>query len=341
MRINMNTNTSVFLNNHPLSPAAETARVLTSRLRAAIKGRDEVIRLVLIALLADGHVLLEDYPGSGKTSLAKALGESIIGAQNTRVAAFRRVQFTPDLLPGDITGVNVFDMHSGRFEFRPGPVFTHVLLADEINRTSPKVQSATLEAMGEKQVTVDNVTYPLDQLFFVIATQNPYDPAGTFPLPVAQLDRFLFKIKMDYIDRESELEVLATRLERRLAPDERLVERDELVAARQLIDQHVHIHQAIHQCLVDAARSLRGHRNVIQGLSTRSLVLMIPALQTAAMLSGRDYVSTEDIDFLAPYVFEHRLALAPGAGDIRTVVKECLAAPLEKLTRLTISGQAK
>ena len=334
----MSTDTSVSFDNHPLSPAAETARILTSRLRAAIKGRDEVIRLVLIALFADGHVLLEDYPGSGKTSLAKALGESILDAKKAHIAAFRRVQFTPDLLPGDITGVNVFDMHAGRFEFRPGPVFTHVLLADEINRTSPKVQSAMLEAMGEKQVTVDNTTYPLDQLFFVVATQNPYDLAGTYPLPVAQLDRFLFKIKMDYIDRESEIEVLTTRRERRQAPGERLVERDELVAARQLIDQCVHIHPAIHQCLVDAARNLRGHRSVIQGLSTRCLVLMIPALQTSAMLSGRDYVSTEDIDFLAPYVFEHRLSLAPGAGDIRAVIKECLAAPLEKLTRMTLSA---
>ena len=337
----MNVNTSVISESHPLAPAAETARVLTSRLRTAIKGRDDVIRLVLIALLADGHVLLEDYPGSGKTSLAKALGESIIDTQKTHIAAFRRVQFTPDLLPGDITGVNVFDVRSSRFEFRPGPVFTHVLLADEINRTSPKVQSATLEAMGEKQVTVDNVTYPLDQLFFVIATQNPYDLAGTYPLPVAQLDRFLFKIKMDYIDRESEIEVLETRHERRLAPAERLVGHDELVTARNLIDRHVHIHPAIHQCLVDAARNLRAHGNVTQGSSTRSLVLMIPALQTAAMLSGRDYVSTEDITFLAPYIFEHRLALAPGAGNIRTVIKECLAAPLEKLTRMTLSALAK
>jgi len=334
----MSINNSVIFDNHPLSPAAETARVLTNRLRTAIKGRDDVIRLVLIALLADGHVLLEDYPGSGKTSLAKALGESIVDAEKAHIAAFRRVQFTPDLLPGDITGVNVFDMQAGRFEFRHGPVFTHVLLADEINRTSPKVQSAMLEAMGEKQVTVDNVTYPLDQLFFVIATQNPYDLAGTYPLPVAQLDRFLFKIKMDYIDRDSEIEVLETRRERRAAPGERLVERDELVVARDLIDKHVHVHPAIHQCLVDAARGLRAHKNVMQGSSTRSLVLMVPALQTAAMLSGRDYVSTEDITFLAPYIFEHRLALVPGAGDIRAVVKECMAAPLEKLTRMTLSN---
>jgi MoxR-like ATPase len=194
-----------------------------------------------------------------------------------------------------------------------------------------------LEAMGEKQVTVDNVTWPLDQLFFVIATQNPHDQAGTYPLPVAQLDRFLFKIKMDYIDRESEIDVLATRQERRAAPAERRIERDELVQARYLIDGCVHVHPAIHQCLVDAARNLRGHRNVMQGLSTRSLVLMIPALQAAAMLFGRDYVSTEDISFLAPHVFAHRLMIVPGAGDIRAIIDECLAPPLEKLTRMTFS----
>ena len=337
----VNINTSAFFDKHPLVPAVETARVLTGRLRAAVKGRDDVIRLILVALFADGHVLLEDYPGSGKTTLAKTLGESITGGEKTPVAAFRRVQFTPDLLPGDITGVSIFDLHAARFEFRPGPVFAHVLLADEINRTSPKVQSAMLEAMGEKQVTVDNVTWPLDQLFFVIATQNPHDLAGTYPLPVAQLDRFLFKIRMDYIDRESEIDVLATRRERRSAPAERLVERDELVSARHLVDQCVHVHPAIHQCLVDCARNLRGHGKVLQGLSTRSLVLMVPALQTAAMLSGRDYVSTEDIGFLAPHVFEHRLTLVPGAGDIRAIVRECLAAPLEKLTRMTLSTPAK
>ncbi|MFN9085815.1 MAG: AAA family ATPase, partial [Acidobacteriota bacterium] len=217
---------------HPLTPAAEVARVLGSRLRAAIKGRDEVINLILTALFADGHVLLEDYPGSGKTTLAKALGESISDASGRHIAPFRRVQFTPDLLPSDITGVSIFDPPTGRFEFRPGPIFAHVLLADEINRTSPKVQSAMLESMAEKQVTVDNVTYPLDELFFVIATQNPRDLAGTYPLPVAQLDRFLFKINMDYIDRESEVEVLNTRRQRRSAPPDRLVSRDEVIVAR-------------------------------------------------------------------------------------------------------------
>ena len=182
----------------------------TRRARAVIVGRDDVIELVLIALLADGHVLLEDYPGSGKTTLARCLGDSLESAvRRGCIAPFRRIQFTPDLLPSDVTGTSVFDLEHSRFMFRPGPIFAHIVLADEINRTSPKVQAAMLEAMAEKQVTIDNDTHPLDELFFVIATQNPLDVAGTYPLPTPQLDRFLFKIEMKHIEREAELDVLA------------------------------------------------------------------------------------------------------------------------------------
>lgn len=325
---------------HPLTGAWDVAQTLRARLRSAIKGRDEVIDLTLIALLADGHVLLEDYPGSGKTTLAKVLGESITDAEGVHISPFRRVQFTPDLLPSDVTGVSVFDAPSGKFEFRPGPIFAHVLLADEINRTSPKVQSAMLEAMAEKQVTVDNVTYRLDDLFFVIATQNPRDLAGTYPLPVAQLDRFLFKIVMDFINRDAEIEVLNTRRERRGQPPLRLISRDELVAARAAIEQYVHVHPLVHHCLVDAARAIRAHKKVMQGLSTRSLVLMIPALQACALLQGREFVTPADIQYLAPYVFAHRIVVAPGSGTATEVVMECLRGPVEQLTRMTLSGQA-
>lgn len=325
---------------HPLAAPYETAQILRRRLRAAVKGRDEVIDLIITALFADGHVLLEDYPGSGKTTLAKALGESVTDAEGQHIAPFRRVQFTPDLLPSDVSGVSIFDVSTSRFEFRPGPIFAHVLLADEINRTSPKVQSAMLEAMAEKQVTVDNHTYPLDDFFFVIATQNPRDLAGTYPLPVAQLDRFLFKVNMDYIAREAEIEVLSTRKVRRSAPAERLVTRDEVVAARQAMEDHVVVDPRVHTCLVDTARNLRAHKKVLQGLSTRSLVLMIPALQAVALLNGRDYVSSQDIEYLAPFVFSHRLVVAPGAGDTKTVVLECLKGPLEILTRSTMASVA-
>jgi MoxR-like ATPase len=326
---------------HPLEHPFRVCSLLRRRLRAAIKGRDEVIDLIITALLADGHVLLEDYPGSGKTTLAKTLGESITDAEGVHIAPFRRVQFTPDLLPSDVSGVSVFDAPTGRFEFRPGPIFAHVLLADEINRTSPKVQSAMLEAMAEKQVTVDNHTYRLDDLFFVIATQNPRDLAGTYPLPVAQLDRFLFKINMDYIDRAAEIDVLATRKARREVSHDALVTRDEVVDARRLMDEHVHVDARIHTCLVDAARNLRAHKKVLQGLSTRSLVLMIPALQATALLRQRDFVSPEDIAYLAPFVFAHRLVIAPGAGDARALVAECLRGPLEELTRSTMANVAQ
>src|SRR5215831_12930497 len=187
-----------------LDDARRVADTIRARVRANVMGRDEVIEFVLVSLLADGHVLLEDYPGSGKTTLAKSLGHAIIDdIPDDDIPDFRRLQFTPDLLPSDITGVMVFDTQTSTFSFRRGPIFAYVVLVDEINRTSPKVQSALLEAMAEKQVTVDNVCHKLDDLFFVIATQNPLDAVGTYPLPLAQLDRFLLKLVMRHIDRAS------------------------------------------------------------------------------------------------------------------------------------------
>ena len=216
----------------PLVAVREVAERLRARMRYDIMGRDDVIELVLVSLLSGGHVLLEDYPGSGKTTLAKALGESIIDDQpENALASFRRMQFTPDMLPSDITGVMIFDVNSNQFHFRRGPVFAYVVLVDEINRTSPKVQAALLESMAERQVTVDNVSHALDDLFFVIATQNPLDSVGTYPLPVAQLDRFLFKIRMDHIEREDELEVLANWGKPRTACELPRVKRGDIVAA--------------------------------------------------------------------------------------------------------------
>ncbi len=253
-------------------------------------------------------------PGVAKTTLAKTLGDSIIDdLPDDNIAGFRRIQFTPDLLPSDVTGVNVFDAEHNRFDFRRGPIFAYLVLADEINRTSPKVQSAMLEAMAEKQVTVDNVSYPLDEFFLVIATQNPLDLVGTYPLPIAQLDRFLFKIRMDYIPREEEIKVLATCRERKGGTPEGFprVERREVVEARKIIEKEVYIAPAIHECLVDTARAIRADRAVLQGVSTRSLVLMLPAMQVTALMKGRDYVSTEDVVYLAPYIFSQGAHRAP------------------------------
>jgi MoxR-like ATPase len=304
-----------------------------------VRGRDDVIDLVVTALLADGHVLLEDYPGSGKTTLARALGSAIQGEEGvTGIAPFRRIQFTPDLLPSDITGTNVFDVERSTFVFRRGPIFAHVVLADEINRTSPKVQAAMLEAMAEKQVTVDNETHALDALFFVIATQNPLDLAGTYPLPTPQLDRFLFKIRMRHIARDAELEVLAAypppHLE--LAAELPGVSRGEVLAARRALREEVALDPLFREALVDLARGLRDDKRVLQGASTRSLVLLMPALQAHALVQGRDYVTPRDLEVLAPYVFTHRLECAPGVEDAEAVVREHAADQVERLARRSL-----
>ena len=323
-----------------LGEAISVLRRLRDAVGARVIGRDDVIELVIIALIADGHVLLEDFPGSGKTTLAKALGEAIDDDRGSEhfIAPFRRIQFTPDLLPSDVTGVPVFDSASNAFHFRHGPIFAHVVLADEINRTSPKVQAAMLEAMGEKQVTVDNVTYPLDELFFVIATQNPLDMVGTYPLPVPQLDRFLFKIGMEHIDRQAELEVLDTwRSRRDLGSGGAVLKRDEILASRSAIDRGVAIADIIKSTLVDISRKLRADERVLQGNSTRSLVLLLPALQAAAALRGRDYVSAGDIELLLPRVLGHRLELAPGAADLTRILHDNMREPMERLAASTLA----
>ena len=200
-----------------------------------------------------------------------------------------------------------------------------------------------LEAMAEKQVTVDNVSYPLNELFFVVATQNPRDVAGTYPLPVPQLDRFLLKIRMDYIDRESEIAVLDTRMARQAGPDLAAVprvDRAELVAARGLVEEGIFVSPLIHSCLVDLARDLRAHPKVVQGISTRSLVLLVPALKVSALMRGRDFVSAEDIAWLAPHVFGHRMELGPGAGTPADIIRECLKGPVEALSRSTLKPGA-
>lgn len=325
----------------PLSEAITVLNTLMDTVKQQVLGRDDVIELAIIALVADGHILLEDYPGSGKTTLAKALGEAIVTAPDSdvdsHIGSFRRIQFTPDLLPSDVTGVPVFDSNSNSFHFRHGPLFAHVVLADEINRTSPKVQSAMLEAMGEKQITVDNVTYPLDQLFFVIATQNPLDLVGTYPLPTPQLDRFLFKITMDHIDRDAELSVLDSYKQRRDRSDQRAtVTREQVLKARREIDANVAISPAVKTALVDISRALREDDRVLQGNSTRSMVLMLPALQVSAALRGRDYVSAEDIELLLPQVLGHRIELAPGVTDASKVLGDCMRAPMDILARSTL-----
>jgi len=305
-------------------------------MRAAVQGRDEVIDLVVCALMGGGHVLLEDYPGSGKTTLAKALGESIIDDKDDFIPHFRRIQFTPDLLPSDITGVMVFDSTKNDFYFRPGPVFSYVVLADEINRTSPKVQAALLEALAEGQVTADNTTHKLDDLFFVIATQNPLDLVGTYPLPVAQLDRFLFKIKMKHISREAELDVLSKWRSERLNPNLGKVTRTEIVDSRKVIQDTTTISPLVLEALVDIFNVFRQSSEVLQGASTRAMVMALPALQAHAVMNGRDFVSASDIEAILIPLLCHRLELKHGVKDPEGFMMEKAKPALETLARSTL-----
>jgi MoxR-like ATPase len=264
------------------------------------------------------------------------LGDSIAeDAGVAGIASFRRIQFTPDLLPSDITGTNIFDVERNDFVFRRGPIFAHVVLADEINRTSPKVQAAMLEAMAEKQVTVDDITHRLDDLFFVIATQNPLDLAGTYPLPTPQLDRFLFKIEMKHIERDAELEVLDQYPVPSLEHAKSLpgVSRGDVLSARRLVRHHVSIAPVFKEALVDLARALRNDDRVLQGTSTRSLVLALPALQARAVLEGRDYVAPEDLEVLAPFVFKHRIECAAGIDDPAAIVRDAAKPQIERLAK--------
>ena len=313
--------------------ACEVVERLQHRLRASIVGRDDVIDLLIVALLADGHVLLEDYPGSGKTTLAKALGASI-ESPSTTLTSMRRIQFTPDLLPSDVTGTTIFDPDSRVFDFRPGPIFSHIVLADEINRTSPKVQAALLEAMGEKQCTIDNQTHSLSELFFVIATQNPLDLAGTYPLPAAQLDRFMFKIRMTHIEPEDELHLLMNfdEIKRGADLDTPKVSVEELLSVRAWMGNGVQIDDAIKKCLVSFAEETRQHPIALQGVSTRSLVLAMPALQAWALVQGRDYVAPSDVADLAHHIFAHRLMMSAGSDSLE-VVKESLKNPMDVCAR--------
>ncbi|MBI4957094.1 MAG: AAA family ATPase [Myxococcales bacterium] len=310
---------------------------IRQRLRAAVHGRDDVIDLIIIAVLADGHVLLEDFPGSGKTTLAKALGDCIIDDKpDDNIVTIRRIQFTPDLLPSDVTGTTVFDPNTNRFFFRPGPIFAHVVLADEINRTSPKVQSALLEAMAEKQVTVDNRTRQLDPFFLVIATQNPLDLAGTFPLPNAQLDRFLFKIRMTHIAPQAEYEILKNFRTLKASADRDdlpRVTRTEILDARTVVANQIFVDDKVHQALVSIGQRTRNDERILQGASTRALVLSVPALQARAMTQRRNYVSSDDIDALCDKIFSHRLEFAPGADEPAKVVKELCGQELERLAK--------
>ena len=290
---------------------------LRSSVRRVVVGKDKVVDLCLTTLLAGGHVLLTDIPGVGKTTLAKAISSSI-------AADFSRIQFTPDLLPSDITGTSIYDPREAGFRWIPGPVFAPVLLADEINRATPRTQSALLEAMAEGQVTVDGETRALPEPFFVVATQNPHQFHGTYPLPEGQLDRFMVATSMGYPERRSELGIVRAQVERRpLEELEPVVDIREVGEAREVV-RTVQVHDEVLAYAVALAEATRNHPAVTLGVSPRGSIALIRAAQARAATRGRDFVGPEDVKELAPDTLPHRLSVRGGVSGAEAVIREVL-----------------
>lgn len=279
-----------------------------------IVGKEDVCKLLLTSMVAGGHVLIEDMPGSGKTKLAKALGKTLD-------IKFSRIQFTPDLLPSDVTGLNVFNKATSEFELKKGPVFTNILLADEINRATPRTQAGLLECMEEHQVTIDGETFSFPEPFFVIATQNPIETAGTFPLPEAQLDRFLMKISMGALSREDEMAIL-DRFEGEDPLDTltNAATGSDILSLREKAKE-VFVSPDIKKYILDIIEKTRDSERVLAGVSTRGALGLMNAAKAYAVVLGRDYVIPDDINYLSKYVLAHRLVLSPGQSNYEEAKK--------------------
>jgi len=297
------------------------AQKIVDNVEQVIVGKHEAVQLTVIALLCEGHLLIEDVPGTGKTMLAKSVAKSL-GCN------FRRIQFTPDMLPSDVTGISVFNQKTREFEFRPGPVMAQIVLTDEINRATPKTQSALLEAMEERQLTVDGVTYPLERPFLVLATQNPIEYEGTFPLPEAQLDRFMLRIHLGYPSTQDEITMLdGQQFTHPVTRIEQVVPTEELMAAQEQI-KSLHISDLIKEYIVSLVNITRKHPDVYLGASPRGSLALYKTGQARAAILGRDYVIPDDIKALAIETLAHRLIISPSARiknvDPRAVVQEIL-----------------
>lgn len=287
----------------------DLARRIVANVSAVVRGKNDVVEAGVVALLSEGHVMLEDFPGVGKTLLAKALARSVD-------CRFSRIQFTPDLLPGDVTGVNIFNQKMYEFEFRPGPIFANIVLADEINRASPKTQSSLLEAMQERQATIDNVTYAIEPPFVVVATQNPIEYEGTFPLPEAQLDRFMVRLSLGYPSPDEESALLADQ-----TSGDPLAELRPVVDAPQVLAMihtalRVRTAASVRRYVVDLMSATRKSPDLYLGASPRAGISLLRAAKSLALLRGRDFVVPQDIKDLAPMVLSHRVILSP-EGKLR------------------------
>jgi MoxR-like ATPase len=307
---------------------ASADRVIENIARVIV-GKDEVIELCLVALLCEGHILLEDVPGIGKTTLAKAIARSI-------GCTFRRIQFTPDLLPSDVTGIVYFNQKSQDFEFRPGPIMSQVVLADEINRATPRTQSALLEAMQERQVTVDVETMALPRPFLVLATQNPIELEGTFPLPEAQIDRFLMRIALGYPSKEDENAILL-RYERQdpLETLEPVIRADDLLAMQEQV-RSVLVEESVREYMVDVVRATRDHDAVELGVSPRGTLALYRTVQALAAVRGRAFVIPDDVKYVAPSVLTHRIIISPQTRlrgrrpeEVMTEIVDTVPVPVE------------
>jgi MoxR-like ATPase len=321
-----------------INEALSSIQKLTDNIETVIKGKRDQIQFVLTALLAKGHVLMEDNPGTGKTVMAKTLAQSIAGSEVKNDVSFKRIQFTPDLLPMDLIGSHIFDDNKKDFVFKKGPLFCHILLADEINRASPKVQSALLECMAENQITMGENTYPLEKLFFTIATQNPVETEGTYPLPTAQLDRFFIKIYFGYVDETTELEIYKDYLgiQSNLNKVKQVVSMNDILLLQQETEK-VFIHDELIIAVKNIVRATRSHPEIALGASTRSGITFLKCLKAFALVNGRNYVTEEDLGRLTPPVIDHRLIYRSKEGK-QKALGQIIAQELDRLRRLNIQA---
>ena len=311
---------------------------LVNNIETVIKGKRTQIQFIITALLAKGHILMEDNPGTGKTVMAKTLAQSITGRGNEGSVQFKRIQFTPDLLPMDLIGSHIFDDVKKEFVFKKGPLFCNVLLADEINRASPKVQSALLECMAENQITIGETTYPLQQLFFTIATQNPVEMEGTYPLPAAQLDRFFIKIYFGYVDKATELDIYNNYLgiQNSLENINQVLSMEEILLLRHEAE-NVFIHKEIVTAVRNIVHATRNNADIILGASTRSGITFLKCLKAFALVNGRTFVTEDDLQQITPAVLDHRLIYRNKEAKQKTL-RGILHAEMERLSKMKING---